>query len=52
MLSEYWVPLVPDSERLTMARKIVFALLLTLQFAVVSNVASASIPLPCIPCAR
>lgn len=34
-----------------MVRKLVFALLLTLQFAVVSNVASAYIPLPgCFPC--
>lgn len=35
-----------------MARKIVFALLLTMQFAVISNVASANFPPPCIPCAR
>lgn len=34
-----------------MVRKLVFALLLALQFTVVANVASANIPIPpCFPC--
>jgi hypothetical protein len=35
----------------TMARKIVFALLLALQFSVAANMASAYAPFPhCLPC--
>jgi hypothetical protein len=36
-----------------MVRRIVFALLLTVQFAALSNVSSAMVPGPgCFPCAR
>ena len=46
----YWFNLNSKGLK-TMARKIVFVLLLALQFAVVASVASAYIPLPgCLPC--
>ena len=46
----YWFNLNSKGLK-TMARKIVFVLLLALQFAVVSNLASAYVPIPgCLPC--
>ncbi len=50
MGTRYYLYWANQSRRFTMVRKVVFALLLALQFSVIANMASAYPPPSCLPC--